>query len=363
MSWGVKNLVTFDLGRLCLTLDSSDSTRILLGRRGILECIEVRMRNFIWLLLLVLSLGSAPAWAITPDDFTTESSPDGLTFHFLPQYENATRPMRERAPDDLDTLREELGFDDLSGIDVWVVKDVSDYFTVHGFPDVSPEWAVGLSLSNRSVVIIQMKAAPGTDANEFEKTFHHELIHVALDRAAGGARLPRWFHEGFAIMHADEWSAERSEMLSRSAAQGALMSFDDLTFVFPEHHNSVSLAYAQSFHFVREWKTRYGSDVYAKVLKRVRSGESFQKSFRNVTDDSLVVAEARWFQQLKSGSTMWSMFNDGALVFFGASILFLVAWWLRRNRNARKLVSMDTDNSKHWDYDESAYPLPGERLR
>jgi hypothetical protein len=103
--------------------------------------------------------------------------------------------------------------------------------------------------------------------------------------------------------------------------------------------------------------------VYAKVLKRVRAGEPFSKSFRNVTDDSLVVAEARWFQQLKSGSTMWSMFNDGALVFFGASILFLVAWWLRRNRNARKLVSMDTDNSKHWDYDESAYPLPGERLR
>lgn len=321
------------------------------------------MRLVSWLLLFFISLGSITASATTLSDYRTESSADGLTFHFLPAFENATRPMRERASSDLEVLREELGYDDLSGINVWVVKDVSDYFLVHGLPDISPEWAAGLSLSNRSVVIIQMKAAPGSGANEFEKTFHHELIHVALDRAAGGARLPRWFHEGFATMHADEWTAERSETLSRSAAQGALTSFDDLSVYFPEHHNSASLAYAQSFHFVREWKTRYGGDVYSKILSRVRSGEPFPKAFRNVTDDSLVVAEARWLQGIKSGSSIWSMFNDGALVFFGAAILFLVAWWLRRNRNARKLVSMDTDSTKQWDYDESAYPLPGEHLR
>lgn len=321
------------------------------------------MRIVAWVLFFLLSLGSVTVSATTLADFKTDSSADGVSFHYLPAYENATRPMRERASDDLNVLRQELGYDDLSGIDVWVVKDVSDYFTVHGLPDLSPEWAAGLSLSNRSVVIIQMKAAPGTEVNEFETTFHHELVHVALDRAAGGNRLPRWFHEGFATMHADEWSPERSEMLSRAAAQGALTSFDDLSVYFPEHHNSASLAYAQSFHFVREWKSRYGNDVYSKVLKRVRGGEPFPKAFRNVTDDSLVVAEARWLQGVKSGSSMWSMFNDGALVFFGASVLFLFAWLIRRNRNARKLVSMDTDSTKNWDYDEAAYPLPGEQVR
>ncbi|MEZ4461307.1 MAG: peptidase MA family metallohydrolase [bacterium] len=315
-----------------------------------------------WLVLGMFLLSGTSLWALELRDFQTQRA-EGLVFHYPPQYEAASRPLREDAPGYLRDLRSELAFDALDGIDVWVVRDVADYFTVHGLENRAPKWAAGLSLSNRSVVIIAMRPAPGAKPDEFETTFHHELVHVALDRAAGGRALPRWFHEGFAVMHADEWSPERSEMLSRAAAQGALMSFGDLTSAFPEHHNSASLAYAQSFHFVREWQTRYGSDVYAKVLSRVRNGEPFHQAFRNVTDDSLMVAEARWLQGLKNASSMWSMFNDGVLIFFGAAILFLVAWWMRRNRNAQKLQSMDTDGSAQWDYDESSYPLPGERTR
>lgn len=318
------------------------------------------MRILVW--LVGVWLWSASAFGLTLTD-VVEDPRDGLSFHYLPQYEAATQPMRENAPVYLQGLRDELAYPDLTGIQVWVLRDIPDYFKIHGQPNRAPEWAAGISLSNQSTVVIRMKAAPGTGVDEFEKTFHHELVHVALDRAAGGNPLPRWFHEGFAIMHADEWSADRSEMLSRAAAQNALMTFGDLTRNFPEHHNSASLAYAQSFHFVREWKGRYGEDVYARILARVREGEAFHKAFRNVTDDSLAVAEARWLQDLKNSQSMWSMFNDGMLFFFAAAILFLVAWLLRRNRNARKLASMDSDLSPQWDYDERAYPLPGERLR
>lgn len=318
------------------------------------------LRMLFW--FLGVWLWSASALGLTMKDVVSEPM-DGLTFYYLPQYEAATKPMRQNAPGYLQGLRDELAYPDLTGVQVWVLRQVPDYFALHGQPNRAPEWAAGISLSNQSTVVIQMKAAPGTGVEEFEKTFHHELVHVALDRAAGGNRLPRWFHEGFAIMHADEWTAERSEMLSRAAAQSALLTFGDLTATFPEHHNSASLAYAQSFHFVREWRVRYGDDVYARVLERVRAGEPFHKAFRNVTDDSLAVAEARWLQDLKNSQSMWSLFNDGMLIFFAAAILFLVAWLLRRNRNARKLASMDSDLSPQWDYDERAYPLPGERLR
>lgn len=319
------------------------------------------MWRVFWTVLVVLVMGASSAWAQLPALLT--DTRDGLTFHYEPRYEAATLPMRERASADLARLADELGYDELQGIQVWVLKDIGEYFERHNLPNTAPKWAAGISLSNQSTVVIQMRAAPGTGVEEFETTFHHELVHVALDRAAGGRGLPRWFHEGFAIMHADEWSADKSEMLSRAAAQGALTPFNELTARFPEHHNSASLAYAQSFHFVREWKTRYGDDVYARVLERVREGELFHQAFRNVTDDSVAVAEARWLQDLKNASSLWSLFNDGALIFFGASLLFLVAWWTRRNRNARKLRSMDSDTASAWDYDESAYPLPGERPR
>lgn len=315
------------------------------------------MRRYIVLCVSLLTfLTSGRSWAMDLADYRTETTA-GLTFHYPEQYESASLPLRSGAPGYIRALEEELEFDGFTGIHVWLVREVADYFSLQGAPNPAPKWAAGLSLNNQSLVIIAMRATPGSNADDFVTTFHHELVHVALDRAAGGHSLPRWFHEGFATMHADEWSPERSEMLSRGAAQGALTPFADLTSSFPEHHNSASLAYAQSFHFVREWKTRYGADVYAKTLKRVRDGEPFQKAFRNVTDDSVMVAEARWLQNLKDGSSLWSMFNDGMLVFFGASILFLVAWLLRRNRNAQKLQSMDSDGTEKWDYDESKYPL------
>lgn len=314
-------------------------------------------RKFLaWVLVLILS-GSVFAQSSLEQIESRPSADNGLVFHYPEAASKAAEDLMETAPADLAKLKESLGVHEMKPIQVWVLKRVGDYFRLHQIPNNAPEWAAGLSFSNRATVIVANK--PGAQGMaEVDATFRHELAHVAVDIAARGKKVPRWFHEGFAVLHADEWTADRSELLSRAAAASGLIAFGDLEFSFPEHHNTASLAYAQSFHFVRDLRDRHGDDVFSRLFQNMENGDNFHQSFRKVTGESVPVAEGRWRQDLKNASSLWSLFMDGIVIFFGASLLFLVAWRLRKKRTAQKLASMK-DNPA-WDYDESQYPLPGE---
>lgn len=322
----------------------------------------MKTRLSIWFVVLFVfftEISGSFAQSSLRDVTRTPTADEALIFHYPSAYTKTTEGMRERAPTDLAKLRSSLGVEKFPPIQVWVLKGVDDYFRLHQIPNTAPEWAAGLSFSNKATIVVSNTPSPGKGVEDIDATFRHELAHVAVDLAAQGKAVPRWFHEGFAVMHASEWTADRSEMLSRSAAAGVLIPIGDLEHRFPEHHNSASLAYAQSFHFVRELSITHGQEVYALLFAHMRDGHTFHQAFRKVTGESVPVAEARWAQGLKNASSFWSLFMDGMFIFFGASLLFLVAWRVRRKRTALKLASM-RDNPA-WDYDESQYPLPGER--
>lgn len=309
-------------------------------------------------LLLSVALGGSALADVRPDEMAAREIAGGLSLHYPQRFEPAARQIEEAAPATAGRIADGLGLEDLSGIEVWILPEVDDYFEVNNLPGRPPEWAVGLSLSDRSVVVLVNGVGPGGELVDLQKTFAHELAHVAIDRARAGGAVPRWFHEGFAVMLADEWTPERSELLSRAAASGSLKSFAELSRTFPPHQNTASVAYAQSFHFVRDVMSIAGDDVFARILDKVARGWKFEAAFASEVGDSISLAEARWSQRLQSTMSGWSVLNDGTFGFFGAALLFIVAWLVRRKRTARKFASME-DAVGNWDYDESKYPLPG----
>jgi hypothetical protein len=220
----------------------------------------------------------------------------------------------------------------------------------------APEWAAGLSLSDKGVIIIANGVAKGGAVHNVKQTLRHEMAHVAVDRAKDGKAFPRWFHEGFAVWFADEWTPERSEKLSRAASFDRIQKFSEIERGFPSHQHSASLAYDQSFHFVRSLGEDYGTDVYAKLFKAMDE-KNFDDAFVSATDHSLVYVETKWLAKLKKGQSPWSIVSDANILFFGASVLFVVAFLIRRRRNKSQLVQMS--HQKGWDYDENRYPLPG----
>ncbi len=289
---------------------------------------------------------------------------ESLQFHYPRRFKPAAEILEIQGPALFHTLEKELGIENFPTVDVWLLPKLDLFYSINELPGNAPPWAVGLSFSKKRTILVMHGIGPSREQVDTMKTFSHELAHVAMDEASGDYRVPRWFNEGFAVMHADEWGVERSEMLSRAATTGMLMPFESLTNSFPDHHNVVSVAYAQSFHFVRYLKNRFGDDLFAGLMKSVREGDNFYHALETQTGMPFFEIETQWRDQLVQGNSLWSILSDENIVFFGAALLFLVAWVVRRNQKRKRLQAMsDSDVPETWDYDDSHYPLPGESHR
>ncbi len=322
---------------------------------------RVHRALLVGILLITLMGGAAPAFAQVPKDqmTTTTAAGQSLVFHHLKRYEQGIALLEKEGPPTYRRVKKALGIDKMPPIDVWVVPRVSDYYQLHNRVDDAPKWAVGLSFSGRHEIIVShAKQSP----REVLRTFSHELAHVAVDQARGKTPVPRWFNEGFAVMMAQEWNAKRSEKLSRAASTGGLIRFEYLWNTFPSHHLSANLAYDQSFHFVRWLQQKYGKNLYARVMKRVRGGRSFRRALATETGTSFPLLEAHWRRSLTRGTSFWSILSDDIVVFFGVGVFFVIALVVARRRRRRQLASMeDEEVDDAWSYDASRYPLPGQQ--
>ena len=221
--------------------------------------------KMLWLALamtLTLTWASSTALAAPPSDVVTRSGAGGaITLNYPERFAPAAKEIEQRARIALPVLASRLGVEGFPVIDVWLVSDLDDYFEWNGIPSRAPEWAVGLSLTDRHTVLVRHGLGPNRAPVDIEKTFDHELAHVAIDVARAGHHVPLWLNEGFASWSAKEWTLERSELVARSAASSQLIALENLESQFPPHHATTSLAYAQSHHLVNALAQEYGNDV------------------------------------------------------------------------------------------------------
>jgi hypothetical protein len=286
-------------------------------------------------------------------------SADGaLIYHFPTYYAPTITKLEPLGQDSMNRLRAELKLDAAPPINIWLTERLDDYFTWHALPMRAPTWAVGLSLTDQHTVLLRQALGQGGTPDELHRTFRHELAHVAIDLARRGHPVPRWFNEGYAQHHAQEWTLERSELVSRMAASGLLIPFADLERHFPDHQDNVSLAYSQSLHFTRHLARQFGPDVFGRILQHVSQGVPFHDAFEHVTGSPLADVEQAWREQLSSRTTPWSNLADGSFLFVPTAFLILIGWYRRKKRAQDKLARLD-DNLDGWDYDPSRYKLPG----
>ncbi|RAL23564.1 hypothetical protein DL240_05240 [Lujinxingia litoralis] len=314
------------------------------------------------LLLVVFLLSAAPASALgMPGMVSRPGEQAALTYHYPERFEPAIAHLDGDADLLVAALERRLGLETMANIDVYLLHDMNTYFEWQGAEYRPSSWAVGLSLSDRSTVLVRHGVGSAGEPIDIKKTFVHELAHVAVDRARQGQHVPRWFNEGFAVLHAEEWTPERSDTLTRAASTGSVMPLASLDRYFPPHHQSVSLAYAQSFHFVRYLEQRFGDDLFAEMMARVREGVPFHQALEQASGHSLAALERQWRDELEEGVSFWAILGDANGLFFGATLFFLVAFGVRvvrRRRQARMLA--EDDDPGAWDYDPALYPLPGQ---
>lgn len=311
----------------------------------------------------MFALSSSAEAAIPGDVVTRPGQHAALTLNYPERFEKAAVKLDEQARVSLSKLKFRLGIEQMPGIDVWLISDLDDYFIWNDMPGRAPTWAIGLSLVNRQTVLVRHGLGPNRQLVDIHDTFDHELAHVAIDVARQGHHVPRWFNEGFASYHADEWTLERGEEVVRAAAISSLIPLKDLDRTFPDHAQVTSLAYAQSHHFTRFLAENYGEDVFGKLITRMRDhDEAFSVAFTMVTGDDFEVVELTWRTRLAENASPISNLADGTPLFFGASVLFLIAWLVRRRRKRERFEHLD-DYLEGWDADPSRYQLPQYRTR
>jgi hypothetical protein len=212
-----------------------------------------------------------------------------------------------------------------------------------------PAWVSGYALSDRGLVVLIPQRVPNYPDSSLEDLLRHEVAHVLIARAAGHRPLPRWFHEGLAMIAGGSWGLDDRSRLTLVMVADRPVSLAELEQRFAGGQAEVNRAYAVAGAFVRDLFERHGPDAAPEILDGVARGLSFENAFQAATGVSLAAAESsfwdrqtfwyRWVPVLTSSVTLWMLVT-------------LLALWAMKRRRAR-----DAARRRQWDAEEE------ERLR
>ena len=199
-----------------------------------------------------------------------------------------------------------------------------------------PSWAVGLAWPKLNVVVMEAKSLVQGDG---QKTFRHELVHVALGQL--GNDWPRWFQEGVAQVLTQEhrYDLEPYAALVRAVRTDRVFRFDDLTHAWPDTAADVQLAYAQSEAFVRFLLERHDAAQLQVLFDETSKGTPFPTAFALAFHTTVGVEEAAFRLQLPNRYPLWPVITMGSSL-WALSALMVVVGYARRRRQVAALRAL-----------------------
>jgi hypothetical protein len=206
-----------------------------------------------------------------------------------------------------------------------------------------PDWIVGLAIGERDIVIFPERVL-AYPHDSLESVVRHEVVHLALDAAARGAPIPRWFHEGVAVSVDAGWSTRAQ--LNLLLAMLARPDIAQLTRLFTSRSQSeTTQAYLLSAALIDDIRRRHGPDVPGAIARHVAEGVPFDRAFEIVTGETPDAAAATswagyrrwtaWVPAVTSASAAWT------LILLLAFVAFIVQR-RRRKRSRRRWDDEDT---------------------
>lgn len=205
-----------------------------------------------------------------------------------------------------------------------------------------PQWIAGVAWGDRDIVIFPQRVL-SYPYHSLESVVRHEVTHLALDARAGGAALPRWFHEGVATSVDIGWKTSASVQLLL-----AMLSRPDTAeltrlFVSPSESDTIR-AYLLSARLVHDLREQHGHGVIGAVARRVASGLPFDEAFRAETGIAPdAAADAAW-----AGYRRWTAWvpivTSPSAAWTLILVLAVVAFAAQRRRRARR--------RRRWDEEE-----------
>ena len=243
---------------------------------------------------------------------------------------------------DADAIKEELtsalGQKVLSRVAVRVAPTASDMARLAPADAPPPEYASGVAYHGLHLVLLSMMAPRGAEAVDLDEVFRHELAHVALEDAVQGKHVPVWFNEGLAIWLSGERAPARMQTLWSATLSGSVIPLSEIDRSFPHDNFEVSIAYAESADFMRFLLRKSDRLRFAAMIDRVREGQAFDRAVAEAYGSDLRRLELEWRGELERRFSVIPMLTGGGLIWV-AVVGALVLAYVRRRRRAKAILA------------------------
>lgn len=294
----------------------------------------VWVRVFVPLALLVLALFPATA---TEQRWPQEELRAGnLLFRYPPSQRRAAAALVRSL--EIPVRMPGLPPDALAREDILVYL-APDEATFQELAPGAPDWSGAIAFPQGDSIVLPTYG-PRAGGTPLATVLRHELAHVALNRYLG-ARVPRWFHEGYAQLASSSWGADQAWTLRIAILLGQVPSLDSLGLEFRRQRIAADKGYLLSYTVVEYLQRLGGATGFEQLLRRWRELGDLDPALRRTFGVTLGQFEQMWRRDLRRRYG-WLLLLTQTVVFWTAlTIALLILGYWKRRRDRWKLAALD----------------------
>ena len=282
--------------------------------------------------------GQPIGWAL--DDASETLIKGRVLFRYEPGLYDQTLELANELPQWWSEIERALGSDLDDSVIIHVVSHAGMVARATGMP----VWVSGVAHPERGEIAIALHDPDGSRA-DLETLLRHELVHVALYRASGGAPLPRWFHEGVAESFGNEIDLLRAEALAGAVFGVGVPAIGELESSFHGDARQASIAYAAARDFAT-WLRYHDADgaQFRQVFSQLRMGRGFETAIADAYGESLTELDEQWHAGLFGRFVWFPLLGSGELPFLLLAPMIGYAWVRRRRHLAAGWARLEAED-------------------
>jgi hypothetical protein len=285
------------------------------------------------------STGRAEGFAV--EQATSQILIGRVTLRFEPELADDAEALAARIPGWWSEIERPLALDVDDTIRITFVDHAGRVAETTGMP----HWVAGVARSETGDIVIARHGPDGAPT-DLEHLLKHEMAHVVLHRAAGGADLPRWFHEGVAESMAGGISLNRAQTLASAVFGPGVPDLGRLEENFyGDDGPEVAVAYAAARDLVEFLRAHDGrrrtanldddGTALRQTFSELRRGATFDVAIQRAYGPSLQELVSTWRNGLPARFVWYPLLATGGLPLAMVFPLVVVAW-VRRRRLLRR---------------------------
>ena len=219
-----------------------------------------------------------------------------------------------------------------------IAPSETEFFRISG--GRLPEWGVACAFPEKDIILLRSPRLIPLWKENPRSILIHEISHVFLDQQLRPAKIPLWFHEGFATWVADIWGVGNGMSLSLAMVFDRMFSFEELSNHFPVNGDRARLAYQQSFTVINYLFSSRSDEQLRLLFDSWRENGDLDTAMRARFGITLHRFEERWKQWAHARYGWFRFLTGTSVIWLGAALLFLFVFVSRRTMYYRRLEEL-----------------------